>query len=275
MKNIYSKDIEEKKTWYSSVAHAYNKTRPGYSKKLIQRILSLAQLPQNAKVLEIGCGPGTATTTFASFGLSMVCLEPCLESCQLARENCQPYPNVEIINTTFEEWPLEKNKFAAVIAATSFHWVSPETVYKKAVQALEENGSLILLWNTPPQPNVKVCQSLNQLYQTYAPSVTPHQDIPTHQENLSKLGQKIIDSGYFHELVSEQSICSATYSIDDYLTFLTTLSPYIMLEQHQRDALLGAIGETLKENCGNTMETSYLSVFQIMGKRQEARDKKG
>ena len=268
IKQIYSKDLEEKRTWYSSVAHRYNNTRPGYSMELIYRLLSLAKLPQNAKVLEIGCGPGTATTSFASLGFSMVCLEPCRESYQLAQKNCQPYPNVEILNTSFEEWQLEKESFDAVIAATSFHWISPETGHEKAAQALQKNGFLILLWNTPPQPQFEVCQILNQLYQTYFPSVTPHQDIPTHQENLRKLGQKVIDQPHFQDLVSEELICSATYSIDDYLAFLTTLSPYIMLEQQQRDALLVTLRETLEQQYGNSIETSYLSVFQIAKKSQ-------
>jgi hypothetical protein len=36
------------------------------------------------------------------------------------------------LNTTFEEWELELERFNAVLAATSFHWVSPEVRYAKA-----------------------------------------------------------------------------------------------------------------------------------------------
>lgn len=125
---------------YSAVADAYNKARPRYPKELISRVLELAQLPSTANILEIGCGPGTATTAFAQLGFSMICLEPSQQACQLAQQNCATYPDVEIVNTTFEEWELQPEKFNAVLAATSFHWVPPEIRHPKAAAALQDNG---------------------------------------------------------------------------------------------------------------------------------------
>ncbi|NEQ11575.1 MAG: SAM-dependent methyltransferase, partial [Moorea sp. SIO4E2] len=58
---IYSKDLEEKKIWYSSVAEAYDQARPRYPQQLINRAVELAQLPADGIILEVGCGPGTAT----------------------------------------------------------------------------------------------------------------------------------------------------------------------------------------------------------------------
>jgi len=139
---------EERKTWYSEVADAYNRVRPRYPQELICRAVEVAQLPADAAILEVGCGPGTATIGFAQLGFSMVCLEPSLEACQLAQQNCASYSTVEIRNTTFEEWELETERFHALLAATSFHWVSPEIGYPKADAALQNNGFLILLWNT-------------------------------------------------------------------------------------------------------------------------------
>ncbi|MGB6298998.1 MAG: class I SAM-dependent methyltransferase [Rivularia sp. (in: cyanobacteria)] len=88
---------------------------------MINRTVELAKLRENTDILEIGCSPGTATTEFAKLGFSMVCLEPSQEACNLARQNCAGFPNVEIINTTFEEWQLQENAFNTVLAATSFH----------------------------------------------------------------------------------------------------------------------------------------------------------
>ena len=78
----------------------------------------------------------------------MVGLEPSQDACQLAQLNCAAYPQVKVINTTFEEWELGSNKFNAVLAATSFHWITPEIRYQKSAEALQDNGYLILLWNT-------------------------------------------------------------------------------------------------------------------------------
>ncbi|MGD2180858.1 class I SAM-dependent methyltransferase [Lusitaniella coriacea] len=256
-----------RKTWYSSVADAYNRARPRYPEEFVRRATS--QLPSDAILLEIGCGPGTATTAFANFGFEMVCLEPSPEACQLARENCQPYPNVEIQNTTFEDWELEPQKFHGILAATSFHWVSPEIRHIKAANALKNRGSLILLWNTPPQPNAEIRQFLQEIYQHQVPSLVWWEEKATHEKNIEQLGQMVIDSGLFEDLATEQRICEATYSIDDYLALLSTLSQYIALEPQKRENLFDSLREAFVQNGIKTFPTSNLSVLQIAKKRDE------
>jgi SAM-dependent methyltransferase len=262
--NIYR--CPEKKNWYSQVAAAYDRTRPRYPAILLNRVLKLAQFQPKANILEIGCGPGIATTEFAKFGLSMVCLEPSQSACELARSNCADYADVEIINTTFEEWDLETKKFDAILAATSFHWVEPKIRYQKTAAALKDEGWLILLWNTPPQPSYEIHQMLAEVYQAYAPSLAKYEQSETYQKNLSHIGQAVIDSGYFEDLVAEEFVCDLTYSVDDYLALLSTLSPYIRLEPNQRDSLFVGLKKVLHNNCGDLLNLSYLSVFQIAQK---------
>jgi SAM-dependent methyltransferase len=257
---------EQRKTWYSSVADAYNRVRPRYPQELINCAVELAQLASDAQILELGCGPGIATLPFAQLGFSMVCLEPSQESCQLARLNCAQYPNVEILNTTFEEWELEAERFNAVMAATSFHWMPPEIATSKSAAALKERGFLILLWNTAPQPAYEVYEVLREVYQTWAPAISGYEEIATHEQNLRELGQDVIDSGLFEGFVWEQLLCDVTYSIDDYLALLSTLSPYIRLDRHQRDSLFAGLRSALDRHCGSSVQTSYLSVVQIAQK---------
>lgn len=262
----YSKDLEQKKNWYSAAADAYNKTRPRYPKNLIHRVVELAQLPTEAKILELGCGPGTATVAFAELGFSMLCLEPSQASCQLARQNCANYPTIQIQNTTFEEWDLEAKKFDAVLAATSIHWISPEVRYAKAAEALQDNASLILLWNTQLQPEYEVYQVLDEVYKRHAPSLALYESRETQAENLRSFGQSMVDSGRFKDLVSEQLVCEVTYSVDDYLALLSTYSPYIELEPQSKDALFKGLREKI-QNFGGNIQLSYLSIFQVARKK--------
>lgn len=256
----------QRKNWYSKVADAYNRVRPRYPQELICRAVELAQLSSGAAILEIGCGPGTATVEFAQLGFSMVCIEPSQEACQLARQNCAQHPDVEITNTTFEEWELETERFNAVLAANAIHWIPPEIAYQKAANALQNNGSLILLWNTTPQPLYEVYQVLDRVYQTQAPSLGGYEQKGTQSENLRRQGQAVIDSGWFKSLVSEQLACEVTYSINDYLALLSTLSPYIRLEPQQRNSLFAGLREALERNCTRSIHASYLSAFHIAQK---------
>lgn len=102
-----SRKLEERKIWYSTAADAYNKVRPRYHKDVITQVVNIAQLSFNSQIIEVGCGPATATLVFAQLGFSMLCLEPNPDFYQLAQQNCQQYPKVAIENTSFEEWTLE------------------------------------------------------------------------------------------------------------------------------------------------------------------------
>jgi SAM-dependent methyltransferase len=262
-----NKDLSQKKQWYSPVADAYNKVRPRYPENLIHRVVELANLPSNAALLELGCGPGIATVAFAKLRFSMVCLEPSKEAYQFAQLNCTQYPNVEIQNTTFEEWQLEPERFNAVLAATSIHWIAPEVRYQKAADALQENGSIILLWNCKLQPQEEVYQVLREAYQIHAPSLlAQYESREAQEESLKSFGQSILDSGRFKDLVAEQVTSEVTYSTNDYLMLLSTYSPYLELAPQIRDALFEALREKIEQNFDNNLQLSYISAFHIAQK---------
>lgn len=260
--------LEQRKTWYSNAADAYNRTRPRYPQEIISRVLELAELSADTNILELGCGPGTATTSFAKLGFSMTCLEPSPEACEIVRQNCTNYPNVEIINTTFEEWELINSTYDAVLAATSFHWISSEIRYIKTANALKPNGSLILLWNIAFKPQDEVYQILHEVYQRETPSLpsTLYYDRETHLSELAKFGQAILDSGLYHNLTSEHFSYELTYTIDDYLALLGTSSPCIALESHQRDSLFRSLKQALLSNWGKSFQVPCLASFHIAEK---------
>ncbi|NES18132.1 MAG: methyltransferase domain-containing protein [Symploca sp. SIO3E6] len=260
---VYAQDLQGKKTWYSSAVRAYNRTRPSYPQDIITRVLELAELSPDGRILEIGCGPGNATVALAQMGFSLLCLEPNQDFCCLARQNCQQYPNVEIINTSFEEWSGEAEAFDAILAATAIHWVSPEIAYSKAASVLKENGSLILLWNVIPEPSPNRYNSAREIYQTYAPAITAYESKESQQAKLKGIEEVVINSGQFVDLVSGSIDCQAVYSIDDYLALLSTLSPYLKLEQYNRELLFKHLRESMEQDIEQQINVSYLSAFQI------------
>jgi SAM-dependent methyltransferase len=258
--------LDQRKNWYTPVAEAYNRVRPHYPEALCDRVIELTQLPPNATILELGCGPGNATVAFAQRGYNLTSIEPSEAACQIAKQNCAPYPKVKIENTTFEEWELEAERFDAVLAATSIHWITPEIVYPKAAAALQNKGYLILLWNMTAQLPSEVCQSLQEAYQKYAPSLGKYEDRATQTQSLKKLGQRVTHSGHFGGLISEQMSQEVTYSIDDYLLLLNTYSPYMELQPQQRDTLFASLKEILEQDSTNSVQLSYLCAFHIAQK---------
>ncbi|HHP7231050.1 MAG TPA: class I SAM-dependent methyltransferase [Xenococcaceae cyanobacterium] len=259
----HSRDLAQRKNWYSAVAENYNKARPLYPQELINRVVELTQLLSDSTILEIGCGSGQATRGFAALGLSMTCLEPSFAASQLAKQNCVAYPKVKINNTSLEEWELEAGKFDAVLAANAWHWLPPEVSYPKSVQALKPGGYLIVLWNMSPYPSYDIYQELDKVYQVHAPHLSRY-ETPQDQVNiLRQLGKKIIDSQYFDSLQSEHFLQKKTYKIDDYLLLLQTFSSYLELSSDQREVLFLELRKALKNFCQDRLDVDYLSAFHL------------
>lgn len=259
-----SMDLEQRRSWYSPVANIYYDARAPYPKKLIERSVTLAQLDSDARMLEVGCGPGNATVAFAQFGFSMMCLEPNQDFCDLARRNCATYPNVAICNTSFEEWELEAKQFHAVLSANAFHWIPPEIRYAKAAAALRDNGFLILLWNLRPEPKYEIHQAVEDVYQAYAPSLARYEGAEVQAGILSGFGQEILDSGCFRELVAEQTACEVTYSIDNYFNLLSSMGMG-RLEPQVKKPLFAGLREKLQP-FGDSIQLSFLSAVHVARK---------
>ena len=255
---------EQRKSWYGSVAQTYDRVRPKYPPEFLARAIEVAEIPMTGKILEVGCGPGTATIGLAQMGLSIVALEPSLETYNVACQNLAAYPNVEIIHTNFEEWESERT-FDAIIAATSWHWVAPESKHIKAGSLLKDSGSLILLWNTAMQPPLDIFEDLTEVFDRYIPTLAKYKDSETQLSEMRIFAKAAIDSGLFSELREESRSNQINYSIDDYLQLLTTYSPCIALSPECRHELLAKLRDILG-HCGDRIPLAYLSAFHVASK---------
>lgn len=263
LQDCSGKDLEQRRSWYSPAAEAYQQVRPRYPQAVIDRVVALAELSSDSRLLEVGCGPAIATPAFAALGGAMVCLEPNLDFYRLAQQTCRAYPGVELHPCSFEEWQLQPQSFDAVIAASSFHWIPPEIGYPKAAAALRPTGSLILLWNKELQPSYEVYQQLTPVYQIYAPNLRrAYEDSATQAAILHTMGRMAIESGQFRDLVAGQITVEVTYSIDQYLRLLHTYSPHLDLAPEQRQNLFAGLRQVLQQN-GDTLPLSFVSAFHV------------
>ncbi|MGR9537858.1 class I SAM-dependent methyltransferase [Rhizobium leguminosarum] len=111
----------EQRFTFNQVASVYSASRPDYPEALIDDIVSYAKLKPDDTVLEVGCGTGQATKSFATRDLQILALDPGPEMVRIARETLANFTNVELVETTFEAWPASKAVFQLIIAAQSWH----------------------------------------------------------------------------------------------------------------------------------------------------------
>lgn len=284
-----ARDLEQRKSWYSPAAVAYDQARPRYPQALLRQVAMIAQLSARSCILEVGCGPATATVDFAKLGCWILGLEPNPDFFALAQRNCQAFSNVTLQNLAFEEWlqgparlepELEQGseqgsqqvphqgsaQFDAVLAASSFHWIPATVGYPQAARLLKKKGHLILLWNKELQPSESVYRQLSDIYQVHAPALDRYETRQQQQQILQGLGQMAIDSGYFQDLVAGQMEVEVTYTVDQYLTLLNTYSPYLKLDPVRKTALFTALKERIEDRWGGRLALSYISAFHITQK---------
>ena len=264
----YSVDAAQKARWYSDAAEAYQLARPKYPADVIDFAIQSAGLLPGSRLLEIGCGPGTATTAFASRNFSMLCIDPNQDLIQLARRACKDFPRVTFHVSSFEDWPLERGSFRAVVAASAMHWVSAQTAYCKAAAALNDAGSLILLWNMVVQPIADYTRRISAVYSARVPTlIRPETDSPDAVDaQLAALGRKIDESQLFADLRFYSTVVSIRYSADAYLSLLSTYSQYLVLPAETRDSLFAEIRQFIYREFGGSLECTYRSACHVARK---------
>ncbi|MFC5653594.1 class I SAM-dependent DNA methyltransferase [Paenibacillus solisilvae] len=118
----------ELKNTFNEVAPEYDKYRPNYPTQLFLDILEYASITPSHPILEIGCGTGQATKGFVDLGYDHVtCIELGQKLAEFTREKFKANTNVNIINSSFEEWQSAKKQFDLIISATAFHFIQPSS----------------------------------------------------------------------------------------------------------------------------------------------------
>jgi SAM-dependent methyltransferase len=75
----------EQRFVFDDVAAEYAAARPAYPAALFDDLVRVAGLRAGSRVLELGCGPGTATAGLLGRGFELTCLEPGPRLAALAR----------------------------------------------------------------------------------------------------------------------------------------------------------------------------------------------
>lgn len=249
------------RTSFDGVASLYDEARPGYPAALYDDLVALSGIPIGGRILEIGCGPGTATVELARRGYAITAVEIGVEMTARARENCRAFPKVAVENVSFEDCPLEREAFDAVVSASAFHWVSPEVKFVKSAAALRPNGSIALLWNRFPGFPRDLRVELDHIYQEEAPELA-REGHDTLEAEIRRPVNEIDASGLFGVVTVRRYAWTRRYTAEGYAKLLHTYSDHLALQPEALGRLAGRI-ETLIRDRGGTIERPYVSVLYV------------
>ncbi len=261
---IYEQPLENRKDWYAASTVAYAQYRAPYVTEVIEQVCAEFPKKSDLKLLEVGSGPGNASQHFVQRDYDMTCVEPNTTACVFARKRFENFPNVNIINSTFEEWADEnQRKFDGAIASTSFHWLDAETRCQRLSDLLNSEGKMVLLWCTAPQPEKYVYQYLDPIYQEYMTTFADYENFETQRQNINRISQELVTSGYFADLKHFEAVGDRRYTPEEYLSLLTTLSPYIALSEEKRTAFFKELRVVFNSNKIEQFHTKYICAAHV------------
>jgi SAM-dependent methyltransferase len=240
---------------FNRSAETYDRIRPGYPDALIDDVIHLSGIPEQGRILEIGCGTGKATEPFALRGYTMDCLDVGRDLAAVAAAKFESLSKVRIVVSSFEDWEPNERPYDLVIAATSFHWVDPKVAYIKSAAVLKPSGALAMFSNTPVRTNNGFFARVQDVYRACAPSITSDAPKP------GKVQQETAGLELFQEPILRRYPWSTQYSTEQYIELLGTYSDHISLPDAEKAALLRGIADLIDEEFGGSVLKPYEAVL--------------
>ena len=263
-------DREELRRTFDTVAEVYAAARPSYPDALFDDLVELAALRPGDVLLEIGCGPGTATRPLLDRGFPVVCVELGPRLAAEARRHLIGLP-AEVHVGRFEDWDDSRRSFALVYAATSWRWVDPSIRYGRAHERLRPGGHLAF-WNQRHafpadfDPFFTEIQAVyDELGESWAgewPPVKP-QDVPDERAEIEA-------SSLFTVVGVRRYVWETRYTSDQYVALLSTFSGHIAMPVEKRQHLFAEIRRRIGARSDPRVRRHWLAILHVARRRDES-----
>ena len=237
-------------------AARYDRVRPRYPATLFDDLMDLTGLKPGSRVLEIGAGTGIATRELAERGFAITALEPGPAMASIAEHHLKSFPNVQVVVSSFEDWPLPDEPFDLALSATAFHWLDRATRYVKSAAALPEGGHLAIIeYRHVAGGDDAFFSAAQKCYGRFVPGTSHDTRLPVwdRQPDTSE-----IDASPLFDLVAVRQFREeVSFSRDTYLDLLATYSGNLTLSTENRDRLFDCLGSLIDNDFGGTIKKAY------------------
>ena len=251
--------MEEKALHFDINFQIYDNVRPGYPNEIYETISNYGKFSKISNFLEIGAGNGIASQEiYKKWAPKLTLIEPGNNLCDLLKSKFGNIKNIEIHNTTFENYQSEI-LYDAIFSATAFHWVDLSIKYKKSYEMLKNNGLLILYWNNYGIENVKVAEEIQKIYIKYGRGINnPKSIYETQLEKIEDRKKEIQNSGYFKILEHKIVKHDKEYKSNDYIHLLKTFSDHEKMEERFFEEIM-----TIIQNNENRIDVRIITNLEI------------
>jgi SAM-dependent methyltransferase len=256
---------------FDAVPEIYDRVRPSFPDALFVELFSYIGLPsREIHAVEFGPGTGQATQHLLQRGVSVTAVEigPHLAAF-LGNKFASFGDQLDVINTSFEDYDPADARFDLVLSANAWHWFDPSIRLSKIHELLKPNGSLALLNNNQITSDADrgYFDRVFPIYKRYRPDEkeieAPGEDVvPPEFDELSSSG--LVSDVELHRYRWDQ-----TYSAKVYTDLLRSHSPSQMMESSAREALIADLRQVIEEEYGGTVTVPIVATLTLGRRRTE------
>jgi SAM-dependent methyltransferase len=248
---------------FKDVIADYEVARPGYPVELFNDIVDYSMLKNDAKILEIGSGPGQATDYFVKNRYSITGLEIGEKQVQYLLEKYSEYHNFNSICSSFEEYDGLKETYDLIFSATAFHWIKPEVGYPKAYNLLKKNGVMAVFWHMSSiiEPKTEMLKEIRNIYRKHAPELDDYLSLDEAEDLHNLRISEIQTNNLFDRPVSEIYRWNDEYTTERYLRLINSFSDFHDIDNNKQKAILESIADYINSKNGKIVVLQEVRLY--------------
>ena len=266
---------QENKVHFDEIVVNYDKVRWDYPQQMFEDIFEYSGLGKGKKAIEIGAGTGKATTPVLNAGYDVTAVELGANMAKFIQEKHKEYKNFNVIVADFEDVILTEGIYDLAYAASAFHWVTAEIGCPKVFRLLKPGGTFALLRNNDYTADGEALyEEIQAAYEKHYLSHYTTKKRMVRQSNKDLMEPSGIKEGFGFEDLSTYGFGdiflkfyekTLTYSADDYIAFMDTMSPIRKLPEKNRTALYSEVKKAIIKHGGYYSKDTVFTLY--MGRK--------
>ncbi|MFB9689229.1 class I SAM-dependent methyltransferase [Amycolatopsis plumensis] len=241
-------------------AERYDRARPEYPRKLVDRIVAASPGPD---VLDVGCGTGIEARQFRAAGCRVLGVDPDARMAAFARRG-----GIDVEVAKFEDWDPGARTFDAVVAGQAWHWVDPVAGPAKAARVLRPGGLLVVFAHVF-QPPAAVAEA----FAAACRRVLPGSPFTGETRPAAEI-YDVMFSGFADAIAKADGLggpdrwsfeWERTYTRDEWLDFLPTTGGLTRLPPDALAEVLSEVGEAI-DGLGGSFVLPYTTLAVVAAK---------
>ena len=244
---------------FDTDAALYDRARPTYPAEVFADLAELTGVRAGSQVIEIGPGTGQATRGLLGLGAHVTAVEL---GPQLAAALHANLPEVEVINTAFEDWTPSR-PVDLVTSFTAWHWVDPTVRAQRVHDALRPGGHLATVTTAHVRGGTAdFFDEAQKSYLRWDPATDPDERLLP-PEQIPPVTDEIDSSQLFGPATRRRYLRDIAYTADSYLDVLRTYSGHRALPDAARTGLLSELRSLIENQHGGMITKTYLYELRV------------